>query len=105
MISGSSSLNILALVSLLVYMAAFAIGLGPVPWLLLSEIIPVQARGKASGLSTAMNWVFAFLVTKEFSDMQVTLSLLLCCLVPKSSLIAILLLTELKLLFSSLLLF
>lgn len=67
--TSSSNLNWLALTSLLVYIAAFAMGLGPIPWLLLAEIIPVRARGKASGLSTATNWALAFLVTKEFSDM------------------------------------
>lgn len=69
--AGSSNLNWLALTSLLVYVAAFSIGLGPIPWLLLAEIIPIRARGKASGLSTATNWALAFLVTKEFSDMTV----------------------------------
>lgn len=52
-------------------MAAFSMGLGPIPWLLLAEVIPVQARGKASGLSTATNWALAFLITKEFNDLQV----------------------------------
>ncbi|XP_039269934.2 solute carrier family 2, facilitated glucose transporter member 8-like [Styela clava] len=69
--ASSGNLNWLALASLLIYMAAFAIGLGPVPWLILSEIIPVRARGKASGLSTGFNWVLAFIFTKEFHDMQV----------------------------------
>src|SRR6185312_2020120 len=37
----------LALVSLIVYIAGFAVGLGPVFWLMISEIFPLQMRGPA----------------------------------------------------------
>ncbi|XP_074676817.1 solute carrier family 2, facilitated glucose transporter member 12 isoform X2 [Strix aluco] len=46
----------LSLGSLLVYVAAFSIGLGPMSWLVLSEIFPGGIRGRAMALTSSMNW-------------------------------------------------
>ena len=48
------------------YIAFFAIGLGPVFWLLIAEIYPLQVRGTAMGLATLANWVANFLVAVSF---------------------------------------
>jgi len=45
-----------ALVCLIVYIASFAIGLGPVFWLVISEIFPLSVRSPAMSLSTVGNW-------------------------------------------------
>ncbi|KFP40931.1 Solute carrier family 2, facilitated glucose transporter member 8, partial [Chlamydotis macqueenii] len=63
-----SSISWLAVVSLGLFVAGFAFGWGPVPWLLISEIFPLRARGILSGACVLTNWVMAFLVTKEFGD-------------------------------------
>ncbi len=42
----------LALIALLLFIASFAIGLGPVFWLMISEIYPIGIRGKAMPVST-----------------------------------------------------
>lgn len=60
----------LAAGSLICYILAFALGWGPIPMLLMSEIIPSRARGTASAVTTVTNWVFAFIVTKSFSSLQ-----------------------------------
>jgi hypothetical protein len=39
----------------MVYIAGFALGLGPIFWLLISEIYPCKIRGKATGLTTTVN--------------------------------------------------
>ncbi|XP_065504336.1 solute carrier family 2, facilitated glucose transporter member 8 isoform X4 [Caloenas nicobarica] len=52
----------------LLYISGFALGWGPVPWLLISEIFPLKARGISSGACVLTNWFMAFLVTKEFHD-------------------------------------
>ncbi len=56
----------LAAGSLILYVGAFAIGLGPVFWLLISEIYPLQARGVAMSVATLTNWAFNLLVTVSF---------------------------------------
>ena len=55
-----------ALACLLVYIAGFAIGLGPVFWLMISEIFPLQMRGPAMAVCTMFNWGFNFLISYTF---------------------------------------
>ncbi|XP_072022520.1 solute carrier family 2, facilitated glucose transporter member 8-like [Amphiura filiformis] len=59
-------LSWLSLTSMVVYIVSFSLGWGPIPWLLMSEIFPSKARGAASAIATASNWIFAFAVTKSF---------------------------------------
>lgn len=59
----------LALLSMGLFIAGFAVGWGPIPWLLMSEIFPLRARGAASGVCVVTNWGCAFLVTKIFHDL------------------------------------
>src|SRR5689334_7242761 len=51
---------------LLIYTGSFAIGLGPVFWLLISEIYPVTIRGQAMSVATMANWGANFVVTISF---------------------------------------
>ncbi|XP_076823022.1 facilitated trehalose transporter Tret1-like isoform X2 [Clavelina lepadiformis] len=67
----SHNLTWLALASLMVYMAAFSIGLGPIPWILMVELIPLRAKGKCGGIVTTINLLSAFIITKEFKDLTV----------------------------------
>jgi sugar porter (SP) family MFS transporter len=55
-----------ALAGLILFIAAFAIGLGPVFWLMISEIFPVGARSKAMAVCTIFNWGANFLVAQTF---------------------------------------
>ena len=52
----------LAISSTVIIAVAYSIGWGPVPWVLLSELIPVRVRGAASGIATLVNWGSAALV-------------------------------------------
>jgi sugar porter (SP) family MFS transporter len=56
----------LALVCLIVYIASFAVGLGPVFWLMISEIFPLKVRSAAMSASTVANWATNFLVSTFF---------------------------------------
>ncbi|MGH3423556.1 MAG: sugar porter family MFS transporter, partial [Nocardioidaceae bacterium] len=58
--------SVLALVGLLVFIASFAIGLGPVFWLMISEIFPVGVRSPAMAVCTIGNWGANFLVAQTF---------------------------------------
>jgi MFS family permease len=39
------------------YIFFFAIGCGPVPWLMMSEVMPSRIRGPAMSLGTLSNWL------------------------------------------------
>ncbi len=52
--------------SLMFYVGFFAIGMGPVFWLLISEIYPLQVRGSAMGVVTVANWAANLLVSLTF---------------------------------------
>lgn len=64
--SSSSIVAWMAVISLAVYVACFAIGLGPVFWLLISEIYPLKIRGRAMGVATMMNWGSNLIVALTF---------------------------------------
>ena len=56
----------IAAVALFTYIAAFAIGLGPLPWVMMPEIFPLKVRGQGASLSAASNWAFNTLVVAAF---------------------------------------
>ena len=56
----------LILVWLLLYLAVFSPGLGPVPWAVNSEIYPVQIRGLCLGIAATANWISNALVAQTF---------------------------------------
>jgi sugar porter (SP) family MFS transporter len=60
------SVPYLSLVALIVYIACFAVGLGPVFWLMISEIFPLELRGPAMAACTVANWSFNFLISFTF---------------------------------------
>ena len=64
--TGSGLVGWLTAASLTAYVAFFAIGLGPVFWLLISEIFPLAVRGRGMSLATVANWVFNLLVALTF---------------------------------------
>jgi sugar porter (SP) family MFS transporter len=56
----------LALACLLLYIMGFAVGLGPVFWLMISEIFPLQMRGPAMAVCTMFNWGLNFAISYTF---------------------------------------
>lgn len=63
----------LILASIMVYVAAYALGLGNVPWMQ-SELFPLTVRSVGSGVATATNWTANFVVGLTFLPMMETLS-------------------------------
>ncbi|KAG8187253.1 hypothetical protein JTE90_019146 [Oedothorax gibbosus] len=58
------------LLCLIVYIAGFSIGLGPIPWLMMSEMSPIRGRSLICGLGTAFSWLFVFIITKTFLQIE-----------------------------------
>jgi sugar porter (SP) family MFS transporter len=65
---------IVAVASLAVYTGSFAIGLGPVFWLLISELYPARIRGKSMSIATMANWGANFVVAISFLTLLNTIS-------------------------------
>jgi SP family arabinose:H+ symporter-like MFS transporter len=65
----------LMLVSILFYVAFFAFGMGPGPWLIISEIFPTKVRGRAASIATSVLWAGALLVTFTFLSLVNVLKL------------------------------
>ncbi|KAM3860935.1 solute carrier family 2, facilitated glucose transporter member 12 [Diretmus argenteus] len=61
-----STLKWVSLISLLVYVAAFSISLGPMVYVVLSEIFPMGVRGKAVSVVSAVNWATNLLISMTF---------------------------------------
>lgn len=57
---------IVTTVVLAFYVGSFAVSLGPVVWLLISEIFPLAVRGRASSVATMANWVANFVVAVSY---------------------------------------
>jgi SP family galactose:H+ symporter-like MFS transporter len=55
-----------AIAGLVVYVACFAFGLGPIFWLMISEIFPLKNRGVAMSVVTVTNWAMNLLVAVSF---------------------------------------
>jgi SP family arabinose:H+ symporter-like MFS transporter len=49
--------GILLLTFILVFIASFAFSLGPVVWVLHSEIYPTKIRGRAMSIATVATWI------------------------------------------------
>jgi sugar porter (SP) family MFS transporter len=62
----SGAAAIVAIAALLAYIGSFAVGLGPVFWLLISEIYPVRVRASAMSAAASANWGANFVVTISF---------------------------------------
>lgn len=55
--------DVLILISTIIFMFGYSMGLGPLPWVMMTEIFPSDIRGISSGLCVSINWVSTFLVS------------------------------------------
>jgi len=60
------SIPILSAVSTLLFVMSFAVGLGPVPFILASELVGPEAVGATQSWALAANWIATFLVAQFF---------------------------------------
>lgn len=67
--SEGGALGRITAISLMIYIAFFAIGLGPVFWLLIAEIYPLKMRAVAMSAATVANWAANYLVAATFLTM------------------------------------
>ncbi len=60
------NLKWIAVVSVVIYIACFAFSLGPIGWIIISEIMPLKIRGLAMSICTMANFGFNFLTALTF---------------------------------------
>ncbi len=68
------ALGPLATIVLAAYVAGFAVGLGPVFWLLIAEIFPLAFRGRGMSVASVANWASNLVVALFFLDLVRLLS-------------------------------
>ncbi len=58
------------LLFILGYIACFALSVGPVTWVILSEIFPTRIRGRAMAIATVCLWIANYVVSQTFPMMD-----------------------------------
>ena len=69
MLGGSLFINQVGMISLLgvlIFIASFALSMGPVTWVLLSEMFPNKIRSMAMGIAVAVQWGGNYIVSQLF---------------------------------------
>uniref|UniRef100_A0A7N8WJR7 Solute carrier family 2 member 13b n=1 Tax=Mastacembelus armatus TaxID=205130 RepID=A0A7N8WJR7_9TELE len=61
-----TSYSWMVMLGLILYLAFFAPGMGPMPWTVNSEIYPLWARSTGNACSAGVNWIFNVLVSLTF---------------------------------------
>ncbi|KAI9509950.1 general substrate transporter [Russula earlei] len=67
-------MTIVSSASILIFVMSFAIGLGPVPFIILSEVAPSRAVSALSSVALSMNWISNFIVGFAFLPLRNKLS-------------------------------
>jgi len=62
--------SLLALLSMLGFMAGFSLSWGPVVWVLLSEIFPNEVRGQLMAVAVTAMWISNYVVSSTFPIMD-----------------------------------
>ncbi|TYG47101.1 hypothetical protein ES288_D11G311000v1 [Gossypium darwinii] len=58
---------ILSLVGVLVYTGSFSLGMGGIPWVIMSEIFPINMKGSAGSLVTLVSWLGSWIISFAFN--------------------------------------
>ncbi|WP_299528001.1 sugar porter family MFS transporter [uncultured Lutibacter sp.] len=62
----SSSEGIISLIGILIFIGSFAMSMGPVVWVILSEIFPNKIRSVAMSIAVAGQWLANYFVSQSF---------------------------------------
>lgn len=52
--------------SIILFIIFFSLGLGPIPWLIMGEMLPFRVKGIASIIAASFNWFCAFIIITTF---------------------------------------
>ncbi|KAK2640581.1 hypothetical protein Ddye_028376 [Dipteronia dyeriana] len=57
----------LALVGVLVFTGSFSLGMGGIPWVIMSEVFPINMKGSAGSLVTLVSWLGSWIISYAFN--------------------------------------
>jgi SP family xylose:H+ symportor-like MFS transporter len=60
------SMGLISLLAILLFIASFAMSMGPVTWVILSEMFPNRARSLAMSVAVSAQWLFNAIVASSF---------------------------------------
>jgi SP family xylose:H+ symportor-like MFS transporter len=66
----NDSTGLWILLFILGYIACFALSVGPVTWVILSEIFPTRIRGRAMAIATVCLWIANYIISQTFPMMD-----------------------------------
>ncbi|CAK9178519.1 unnamed protein product [Ilex paraguariensis] len=58
-----SVMGIVSVVGVVGLVVAFSLGVGPIPWIIMSEIMPIKIKGLAGSVATLANWFISWGIT------------------------------------------
>lgn len=61
-----TQLGFIPIGALSIFMVAYSLGLGPIPWVISSEIFPTEIKSISSSTAGTVNWFLAFILTKFY---------------------------------------
>ncbi len=62
----TNSVGVISLIGVLMFIASFALSMGPVVWVLLSEMFPNKIRSVAMSVAVAAQWAANYIVSQSF---------------------------------------
>lgn len=54
----------------MLFVASFSIGLGPIPFLIIPEVVPAQSAPSVGSIGLSLNWIMNFLVAASFQPLN-----------------------------------
>lgn len=68
-----TSLGLLPVSAVMVYVVAFGIGVGPLCWVMAGEVLSDDVKGVGTSITVACNWTLAFIVSYSFPGLAATI--------------------------------
>lgn len=62
----TNNLGMISLIGVFIFIGSFALSMGPITWVLLSEIFPNKVRSAAMSIAVAAQWLFNAIVANTF---------------------------------------
>lgn len=64
-----SNIGIIPLLSLVLFIVCFSLGYGPIPWMMMGEMLASDIKSIATSFTVEFNWISVFIITKSFEPM------------------------------------